>query len=194
MVAIFNFDVPTAYIGGAVGGVFVLFLIWYLFRNKGGRLGEEKQEEKETKQLENDEKQAEAAQIDEKKACVKMIKIVRQIQDILRTEMGELYDRTLSESSSINVSLTRMRDEKMGLNRAIEIFKVFHAKLNDFIAKLPKDNKLINGFVSQLLYYQKREYIDLIKELKMDEDEKARLKKLWNEVNDEETGTGSAAA
>ncbi|HLC62433.1 MAG TPA: hypothetical protein VJI52_05450 [Candidatus Nanoarchaeia archaeon] len=194
MVAIFNFDVPTAYIGGAVGGVFVLFLIWYLFRNKGGRLGEEKQEEKETKQLENDEKQAEAAQIDEKKACVKMIKIVRQIQDILRTEMGELYDRTLSESSSINVSLTRMRDEKMGLNRAIEIFKVFHAKLNDFIAKLPKDNKLINGLVSQLIYYQKREYIDLIKELKMDEDEKARLKKLWNEVNDEETGTGSAAA
>src|SRR3989344_3784699 len=184
MVAIFNFDVPTAYIGGAVGGVFVLFLIWYLFRNKGGRLGEEKQEERETKQLEKDEK----------KACVKMIKIVRQIQDILRTEMGELYDRTLSESSSINVSLTRMRDEKMGLNRAIEIFKVFHAKLNDFIAKLPKDNKLINGLVSQLIYYQKREYIDLIKELKMDEDEKARLKKLWNEVNDEETGTGSAAA
>lgn len=194
MVTVFNFDVPNLYVGGAIGGVFVIFLIWFLLRNKSGRLGEERQEEVETRQLENDEKQAEAAQIDEKKACVKMIKIVRQVQDILRTEMGELYDRTLSESSSINVSLTRMRDEKMGLNRAIEIFKVFHAKLNDFIAKLPKDNKLINGLVDQLLYYQKREYIDLMKELKMDENEKAELKKLWKQVNDEETGTGNAAA
>ena len=195
MVAIFNLDVPNLYIGGAVGGVFVLFLIWYLFRNRGGRLGEEKQEEQETERLKSDEKQAEAAQRDEKKACVKMIKIVRQIQDILRKGgMGEVYDRVLSESASISVMLVRMRDEKMSVKRAVETFKELHAKLNEFIAKLPKDNKTISGLVGQLIYYQKREYSDLIKELQMDNDKKVMLRRLWNQETDEETGTGNAAA
>ena len=160
MVTILNFDVPNLYIGGAVGGIFVLFLIWYLFlRGQGGRLGEEKEEERETERLETDEKTAEQAQKDEKKACVIMIKIVRQIQDSLRTGgRGEVYDQVLSESGSISVMLWRMRDEKMSVKRAIETFKELHAKLNEFIAKLPKDNKTVNGLVDQLLYYQKREY------------------------------------
>ncbi|MEK6892192.1 MAG: hypothetical protein AABX25_03335 [Nanoarchaeota archaeon] len=196
MVTILNFDVPNLYIGGAVGGIFVLFLIWYLFlRGQGGRLGEEKEEERETERLETDEKTAEQAQKDEKKACVIMIKIVRQIQDSLRTGgRGEVYDQVLSESGSISVMLWRMRDEKMSVKRAIETFKELHAKLNEFIAKLPKDNKTVNGLVDQLLYYQKREYSDLIKELQMDNDKKDMLKKLWVQETDEETGTGNAAA
>jgi len=59
---------------------------------------------------------------------------------------------------------------------------------------LPKDSKAINGLVQQLDYYQKNYYKDLIKEIMMDRDKKATLKKLWNEFVDEESGSGSAEA
>ena len=39
-----------------------------------------------------------------------------------------------------------------------------------------------------------RYYKDLIKELQMDRDKKARLKKLWVETMDEEKGSGNAQA
>ena len=84
MVTIFNFDVPNGYIGGTVGGVLVLFLIWYLFRSQGGRLDEEKQEERETERLEIDEKIVEATQSDEKKQCIVLDKLFSEIMLILR--------------------------------------------------------------------------------------------------------------
>ncbi|MEK6946896.1 MAG: hypothetical protein AABX32_04785 [Nanoarchaeota archaeon] len=195
MVAIFNYDVPNLYISGAVGGVFVIFLIWFLLRNKGGRLGEEKLEEKETRQLEADEKKAERAQKDEKKQCKKMDRIVTEIERILKTEgMGEIYDGVRGVSNSVHMMLSRMLKEKMSLQRAIETFKTLHSELNEFISHLPTDNRKISSLVSQLAYYQKREYTDLINELQMDRDKKTQLKKLWNQETDEETGTGNAAA
>jgi len=195
MVAIFNFDVPNAYIGGFIGAIFVLILIWYLFRGQGGRLGEEKEEERETERLEIDEKTAEKAQKDEKRQCVRMIHLVDQIMDTLRKGgMGEVYDKVLGVSASVHVMLRRMRDEKMNVERALETFKNLHASLNEFVSGLPKDNKAINGLVQQLDYYQKNYYKDLIKEIMMDRDKKATLKKLWNEFVNEESGSGSAKA
>ena len=122
-----------------------------------------------------------------------MIVVLNGILKSLKTEgMGEIYDEVLSDCNSAHVMLTRLRDEKMSVDRAIETFKSLHADLNDCIAKLPKDNKKINILVEQLVYYQKREYKDLITELNMDKDKKAQLKKLWSQVTDEEKGSGVA--
>ena len=183
------------YIGTAAGAIIGFFIFWYVISRGSGRMGEEIQEERETDQLRLDEVTTQKAQKDEKKVCVRMTKIVSQIQDILRTGgMGETHDQVLSEVSSISVMLRRMRDEKMSVERAIETFKTLHLKLSGFIEKLPKDNTTINGLVSQLLYYQKREYSDLIKELQMDRDKKAILRKLWAQEADEEKGSGNAQA
>lgn len=195
MVQLLNFDIPNIYLGGAGGIVLIVLLWWIVFRKQSGRLGEERQEENQTERLEQDEKQAEKAERDEKKVCAKMEKLVNGINEVLKKNgMGGIYDGLLQQTGSIKVMLWRMRDEKMSLERAIETFKALHANLNQFIEKLPKDNKTINGLVSQLLYYQKREYADLIKELQMDRDKKATLKKLWNEVTDEQSGSGTANA
>ena len=196
MVQLWNFNIPDLYLGTGVGGVILIIVLWwFIFRNPGGRLGEERQEEVQTERLENDEKQAEKAQKDEKKCCTKMKEAVSNIEKILKKNgMGEIYDKVLGDTSSIAVMLNRMRDEKMSLERAIETFRALHANLNQFIEKVPKDNKAINNLVNELLYYQRREYTDLIKELQMDRDKKAELKKLWNEVTDEQSGSGTANA
>lgn len=195
MVQIFSLDVPNTYLGGSIGAIFAFALLWYFLRGQGGRLGEEKQEERETRQLETDERQAETAQIDEKKQCVKMRKIVDQILDTLRSGgMGEIHDKVAGLSGSIGLMLIRMRKEQMNVERALETFKILHGSLNEFASKLPTDNKAINGLVEQLTYYQKNYYKDLIKELMMDRDKKAILKKLWGEFIDEESGSGSAQA
>ncbi len=196
MVQLGSLDIPNIYLGGGAAGiVIIIILFWFLFRRPSGRLGEEQEEETETKKLEQDEKIEEKAQKDEKKQCIKMIQVIEEILAILRKGgMGEIYDKVLSEVSSIIVMLRRMRDEKMSVERALDTFKTLHASLNEFITKLPKNNKTINNLVNQLLYYQRREYKDLITELMMDRDKKVTLRKLWAEVTDEQSGRGQEQA
>src|SRR3989344_2193162 len=155
--------IPYAeYIGSGIALAIVIFLGWILLRNKGGRLGEEQEEEVETEKLEQDEKVAEKAQKDEKKQCVKMSEVIDGILETLRKGgMGDIYDKVLSKASSAKIMLWRMRDEKMRVERAIDTFKTLHASLNELIANLPTDNKNIKNLNEQLVYYQKRYYKDL---------------------------------
>lgn len=196
MVELFGYNIPYfEYMAASIGVVIVIFILWFLLRSGSGRIGEEREEERETERLEEDEKKAESAQKDEKRQCVRMMKLVYQILDILRKGgMGEIYDKVLPLSASIQVMLRRLRDEKMSVERALETFKTLHTSLNEFVDGLPKDNEVISGLVNQLDYYQKNYYKDLIKEIMMNRDKKATLKKLWNEFIDEQSGTGTAEA
>lgn len=194
MVKLLSYDISNTYFGIAAV-IAIGILVWIWIKNKDGREGEERREEEETDALRKDEVKAERAQKDEKKVCARMMSVLDDILEVLRRGgMGELYDKVMSEAISADVMLRRLRDEKMSVERAVETFKELHASLNKFISEIPRDNKKINNLVEQLAYYQKREYTDLITELNMDGDKKARLRKLWDQVNDEEQGSGSAAA
>ena len=196
MVQLLNFDIPNFYLGGGVAGIVIIVLLfWFLFRKPSGRLGEEEQEESQTERLEADEKKVEKAQKDEKKVCAKMRETAQEIERFLRKNgMGEVADQITLDVNAVSVTLTRMQEEKMSLERAIETFKKLHDRLNRMLSKIPQDNLTINGLAQQLLYYQKREYKDLIKELQMDRDKKATLRRLWEETLDEERGSGNAQA
>ena len=195
MVTIFNFDVPNGYIGGTVGGVLVLFLIWYLFRSQGGRLDEEKQEERETERLEIDEKIVEATQSDEKKQCIVLDKLFSEIMLILRKSGNNtLADSVLSMRTQISKILSKELNEKMSVKKALQTFTNVHALINEFLAKLPNDDQQINMLVEEIKRHQQDYYKDLIKELEMDEIKKKQLQRLWTEVLDEESGQGKLQA
>ena len=50
-----------------IGAIVIGLIVWYIIRHfQGGRVGEERREERETRRLEQDEKEAEKAQKDEK--------------------------------------------------------------------------------------------------------------------------------
>ena len=63
------FGVPYfEYVGGSIGAVIVIALVyWLLGKTRQGRIGEEQEEERETERLKYDEAVAEATQRDEKK-------------------------------------------------------------------------------------------------------------------------------
>jgi len=54
--------------------------------------------------------------------------------------------------------------------------------INEFLAKLPNDNRKINELVEEIKKHQKRYYDDLILELNMNEDKKEQLRRLWKRL------------
>ena len=186
------------------GGNLLLFLgivvlgviIWYLIKSFGsGRIGEERQEERETEGLERDEKTAEKAQKDEKKQCKILDNLFSEIMTILRNSGNKiLADQLSGTRQRISKILLAEMSEKMSVQSALQAFRELHALINDFLSKLPNDNPKINGLVEEIKKRQKRYYEDLIIELNVDEDKKKILREELKQVIDEEQGTGSAAA
>ena len=193
MVAIFSLDIPNFYIGGAVGGVFIIFLIWFLLRSKGGRLGEEKEEERETNVLKNEEKIVEAVEEDEKKQCTILDKLFSNIMiNLGNSGNNALAEEVLWRRERISVLLTREMREKMSVKDALETFKELHPLIDYFLAKLPNNNQQINTLAEEIKKHQQSYYQDLIKELEMDEIKKKQLRKLWSQFLDEENGSVAA--
>ena len=179
-----------------VGAIVIGLIIWYIIRHfQGGRVGEERREERETRRLEQDEKEAEKAQKDEKKQCKILDDLFSGIMVILRNSGNNiLADQLAGTRQRISKILLAEMSEKMSVQNASQAFKELHALINDFLPKLPNDNPKINELVEEIEKRQKRYYEDLIIELNVDEDKKKILREEWKQVIDEEQGTGGAAA
>ena len=195
------FGVPNIeYIGGVIGVVIAVTIIWYLLRRKTGRLAEEVQEERETEQLKKDEIIVEAAQRDEKKECNKLRKIFEEIVVLAKNVDPDFYIREHQFSGlnvrpyqlkdNIDLALNRLMDEKMSVEVAMETFKLLHASINAFLSCLPRGYGEIDRLVRLINEHQNRYYKDIIKELQMNRVKKEILKKLWRNVLDEERGRG----
>ena len=179
-----------------VGAIVIGLIAWYIIRHfQGGRIGEGRREEQETRRLEQDEKEAEKAQKDEKKQCRILDDLFSGIMVILRNSGNKVLADQLSVTRQrISKILLAEMSEKMSVQNASQAFKELHALINDFLSKLPNDNPKINELVEEIEKRQKRYYEDLIIELNVDEDKKKILRKEWKQVIDEEQGTGGAAA
>lgn len=68
MVDISGYSIPNSYLGGGLGGILlIIILFWFMKSRQSGRIGEELQEERETDQLRVDEQNALRVERDEKK-------------------------------------------------------------------------------------------------------------------------------
>ena len=161
-----------------VGAIVIGLIIWYIIRHfQGGRVGEERREERETRRLEQDEKEAEKAQKDEKKQCKILDDLFSGIMVILRNSGNNiLADQLAGTRQRISKILLAEMSEKMSVQNASQAFKELHALINDFLPKLPNDNPKINELVEEIEKRQKRYYEDLIIELNVDEDKKSFIK------------------
>ena len=192
--------IQNAEIYGGIGLVIAIAAIIWLMRSKGGRLGEEIQEEKETRELEKDEVVVEVAQRDEKKECKMLKKIFEEIVVLAKNVDHDFYIREHQFSGlnvtpyhlkdNIDLALNRLMDEKMSVEVAMETFKLLHASINAFLTCLPRGYGEIDRLVMAINQHQNRYYKDLIKELQMNQVKKEILKKLWRNVLDEEKGRG----
>lgn len=182
------------YIGGGIGILIFIALIWWILgKTRQGRIGEEQQEERETDRLKNDEVVVEATQRDEKKQCKKLNNLFSDIMIILREGNNTLAEKLYDTRLRISVILAREVNEKMSVRTALQTFNELHALINEFLAELPNNNQ-INVLVEKIKKRQQRYYQDLIKELEMDDDKKKTLQKLWTQVLDEERGQGKLQA
>jgi len=95
--------------------------VWYIIRHfQGGRIGEERQEERETERLEQDEKEAEKAQKDEKKQCKILDNLFSGIMKIFRNSGNSILADQLSDTRQrISKILLAEMKEKMSEQRAL---------------------------------------------------------------------------
>ena len=177
-----------------IGLIIVVFILWRLFSKGGGRLGLERQEERETNELKKDELIIEATQRDEKKNCSILERAFYDLLTFAGTVDNQINIRTKNSADIIFLMLKRFREESMGVEQALENFKSFHNSVNEFLALLPRGNQEINRLVSVILNYQEKYYKDLIKELNMDRLKQARLQKLWRQSVNEMRGSGNVKA
>ncbi len=186
------FGIPNIeYIGGGIGILIIFVLIWFALKGRSGRLGEERAEENETVQLLKDERVVEKDERDEKKQCKILDGLFSDIMIILRNSgNSNLADQLMDKRMRISKILKDELSEKMSVKTALQNFYELHALINEFLAKLPKDNPQINMLVEEIKKHHQRHYKDLIEELNMDRDKMKQLKKLWAQTLDEERGQG----
>lgn len=188
--------IPNAeyYLGG-LGLVIAVIVIWRIISRSSGRLGEERQEERETRELEGDERINEKIQKDEKKQCRTLDNLFSDIMIILRNSGNKvLADNLSSTRQQISLILLREISERMSVKTALQTFKELHALINEFLAKLSNDNQQINVLVEEIKKHQLSYYQNIVRELEIDEKKKKTLQKLWTQVLDEEAGRGQLAA
>lgn len=195
--AIFGFDVP--YFGYVIGGIIIVvvgFLLWRWIRSSGGRLEENKQEERETQKLEYYERKAEQAQRDEKRQCTNMEIVIEEIIQILKREqMNEIVNEIMPRKNNIEKIIERLRKENMSEEEAISIFRELHLALGGLLEKLRNiNNGGINNLLKKLEDYEKNYYRDLVAEISENRNKRAMLKRLWTQVLDEQRGKGQAQA
>ena len=194
MVKLLGID-NVEYVGGTIVFLVLFYIIFRWFMGRGGRLSEEREEERETISLLEDEKKDERAQKDERNQCYILDGLFSEIMIILRKSgKNEIVDKIMESRKRISYMLKNLGREKMNVQRAFQAFRELHTRINEFLSHLPNDNQKMNSLVEQIKAHQQAYYKDLITELTMDESKKARLKKLWSEFIDEERGQGQTQA
>lgn len=179
-------------IGGIVAVVLAIWALWLLLRRPGGRLGEEKLEEKETKQLEKDELVVEVTQRDEKKQCRRIRTLIDELWTLGKGVNPDFVVGFTDITSLINLSLNRLESEKMNVEKAMETFRLLHNSINGFISHLPQNYDAINKLVAEINELQKKFYADLIKEINMHQKDKKILMDLWKKEMDQHPGQVAA--
>lgn len=181
-------------VGGVVAFALVILALWLLLRRPGGRLGEEKLEEKETDQLKKDELVVEVTQRDEKKQCKKIRKIIDELWTFASGVEPNFTRDALKISDLISLSIRRLESEKMNVQVAMETFRMLHNSINTYISLLPKGIAQIERLVTELNELQRKYYSDLIKETEMHRKDRTELMKLLRQEMDQEKGSGQLAA
>ena len=197
MVDILGLSFSGLYASYSIGGLFIIGIIIWAIRHfrSSGRVGEERQEERETDILRLDEKRAARAQKDENRQCKILDGFFSDIMlALLRDERKDLHNKVTGSRQRISKMLHQLRDGRMNVQRTIAAFKILHADINEFISHLPRDNELIIALINEIQRHQDTYYEDLIQEWRMDEDKKKQIRLLWRQTIDQETGSGELAA
>jgi len=182
------------YLAGGIGGVIVVIIIvWFLSRRKSGRIGEERQEERETDQLREDEVEAVQDQVEEKRQCHILDGLFTEIITILHRSGVAVSEEIIEFRRRISSLIVSLEKEQEGVEQTLETFRELHSSITMFARILPMGNTEVDAILNKIGEYQKDYYKVLMDEIKMDKDKKERLRKLWTDEMNEEKGHALAA-
>lgn len=182
------FGIPNIeYIGGIGGIILIIVLFWFMIRrSKSGRMGLEREEIEEDKELLNIDKKALKEEKDEKYQAKKLYDLFLRVHKRSRKiGLKEIVDNRIRYLNFIIRGLNILISEEISVTREKMLMEQINNAINLYLNNFPVQDKKLRKWVPEIRDIQNKLYGDIVTEETELREKERLLRKGYEETQSE---------